>query len=50
MSKKVSKHFFFEKKKQKTFWPLRAALGRSPSQIPVMPAHAGIHDFSPPTP
>jgi len=26
ISKKVSKHFFFEKKKQKTFGPLRAAL------------------------
>jgi len=28
VNKKARKNFFFEKKKQKTFGPLRAALGR----------------------
>jgi len=42
-----NKMFFFEKKNQKTSAPLRAVLkpsGTCPNT--VMPAKAGIHDFS----
>jgi len=44
---KARKNFFFEKKKQKTFAPLRAVLAPSRHAPPVMPAQAGIHAFLP---